>query len=140
MPVAYTRRAMARLDAAAGDGGFAGEVGQAMVVVLDASVSAAAERVRPILATYLVYFPNLAAETGLDPDFLASLRATAAERGLEAVFGELPDALVQEHALVGPPEACRERLAAYRAAGLGLPVLFPDPDGAEAVVRLLAGA
>ncbi|HEY7200771.1 MAG TPA: LLM class flavin-dependent oxidoreductase [Candidatus Dormibacteraeota bacterium] len=140
MPVAYTRRAIARLDAAAGPGGFAGEVGQAMVVVLDASVSAAAERVRPILATYLVHFPNLAAETGLDPEFLSRLRAVAAERGLPAVFGELPDALVQEHALVGPPEACRERLAAYRAAGLALPVLFPDPAGAELAVRVLAGA
>ena len=39
----------------------------------------------------------------------------------------LSDKLVSEHALVGPAGACRERLAAYRQAGLQLPVLFPDP-------------
>lgn len=136
MPVAYTRRAVARLEA----GGFNGELAQAMVVALDSSVTAAARRIRPILAAYLVHFPNLAAETGLDPGFLDRLRWLAGERGLPATFAELPDALVAEHALCGPPEACRERLAAYREAGLALPVLFPDPDGAEDVVRQLSGA
>ncbi|HKF75951.1 MAG TPA: LLM class flavin-dependent oxidoreductase [Candidatus Dormibacteraeota bacterium] len=140
MPVSYTRRARARLDAAAGAQGFRGEVGQAMVVALERSVSAAAEHVRPILATYLVHFPNLAAETGLDPDFLVRLRALARDGGLPATFAELPDRLVAEHALCGPPEACRERLAMYREAGLALPVLFPDPNVAEDVVRRLAGA
>lgn len=140
MPVSYTRRARARLDAAAGGPGFQGEIGQAMVVALERSVSAAAAQVRPILATYLVHFPNLAVETGLDPEFLDRLRALARDGGLPATFGELPDALVAEHALCGPPEACRERLAAYREAGLALPVLFPDPAGVEDVVRGLAGA
>ena len=140
MPVSYTRRAVARLAAAAGVPGFRGEVGQAMVVALERSVSAAAEQVRPILATYLVHFPNLAAETGLDPDFLERLRALARDGGLAATFAELPDALVAEHALCGPPQECRERLAAYREAGLALPVLFPHPDAAADVVRELAGA
>lgn len=139
MPISYTRRAIARLDAAAG-GRFAGEIGQAMVVVLASSVAAAADRIRPILATYLVHFPNLAAETGLDPEFLVRLRTLAAEGGLAETFAELPDELVAEHALCGPPEACRERIAAYREAGCALPVLFPDPDGAAAVVEGLAGA
>lgn len=136
MPVAYTRRAVARLAA----GGFRGELGQAMVVALDDSVAGGARRVRPILAAYLVHFPNLAAETGLDPSFLEHLRALAREHGLPATFSELSDALVAEHAVCGPPEACRERLTAYREAGLELPVLFPDPDGAADVVRRLAGA
>lgn len=140
MPVSYTSRAIARLDAAAGPGGFRGEVGQAMVVVLAESVAEAAARVRPILATYLVHFPNLAAETGLDPEFLEHLRAVARNQGLPATFAELPDPLVQEHSLCGPAEACRERLAAYREAGLALPVLFPDPEAAERTVRELAGA
>jgi 5,10-methylenetetrahydromethanopterin reductase len=139
MPVSYTRRAIARLDAAAGGVRFRGEVGQAMVVALAPTVAEAAAGVRPILATYLVHFPNLAAETGLDPEFLRHLRALAAG-GLEATFAELPDALVAEHALCGPPEACREHLAAYRAAGLHLPVLFPDPARAEDAIRQLAGA
>ena len=95
---------------------------------------------RPILATYLVYFPNLAAETGLDAEFLSRLREQAREGGLEATFAELPDALVSEHALVGPVDACKERLAAYRNAGLQLPVLFPDPMSMELTIRELASA
>lgn len=140
MPVSYTRRALARLDAAAGPGGFRGEVGQAMVVAMADSVAEAAERVRPILATYLVYFPNLAAETGLDPELLVHLRQRAHEKGLQSTFSSLPDALVAEHALVGPAGACGERLAAYEEAGLGLPVLFPDPQSVARTISELAPA
>ena len=139
MPASYTKRSIGRLDAAAG-GRFAGEVGQCLVVALADTVAEAAARVRPILATYLVYFPNLAAETGLDAEFLSRLREQAREGGLEATFAELPDALVSEHALVGPVDACKERLAAYRNAGLQLPVLFPDPMSMEWTIRELASA
>src|SRR3989442_2417478 len=96
MPVPSPRRALARIDVAAG-GTFHGEVGQCMVVALADTVPEAAARVRPILATYLVYFPNLAAETGLDPEFLTRLREQAREGGLESTFTELPDSLVSEH-------------------------------------------
>ena len=139
MPTSYTKRSIGRLDAAAG-GRFAGEVGQCLVVALADTVAEAAARVRPILATYLVYFPNLAAETGLDAEFLSRLREQAREGGLEATFAELPDSLVSEHALVGPVDACKERLAAYRNAGLQLPVLFPDPMSMEWTIRELASA
>lgn len=137
MPVSYTRRALARLDRAAG-GAFAGEVGQCLAVALAPTVAEAAARVRPVLATYLVQFPNLAAETGLDPEFLVRLRDRAAGGGLEATFADLPDTLVAEHAVLGPAGACRERLAAYREAGLQLAVLFPDPSGLEETIRHLA--
>jgi 5,10-methylenetetrahydromethanopterin reductase len=139
MPASYTRRSIARLNAAAG-GRFEGEVGQCLVVALADSVAEAAARVRPILATYLVYFPNLAAETGLDPEFLTRLREQARTGGLDATFAELPDSLVSEHALVGPVGACRERLAAYRDAGLQLSILFPDPISMERTIHELAAA
>lgn len=126
MPISYTRRARSRLDRGT-PCGFRGEVGQALVVAVADSLAEAAARVRPVLAGYLVHFPNLAAETGLDPEFLSWLRARAAAGGLEATFGELPDRLVSEHALVGTEADCRERLEDYRAAGLELAVLFPDP-------------
>jgi len=138
MPVSYTKRALTRLNSAAGPDGFRGEVGQAMVVAMAGSVAEATARVRPILATYLVHFPNLAAETGLDPELLEQLRVRARERGLEATFSSLPDSLVAEHALCGPAAACAERLAAYREAGLALPVLFPDPLSVERTIRELA--
>jgi 5,10-methylenetetrahydromethanopterin reductase len=135
MPASYTRRSMTRLDAAAG-GKFEGEVGQCLVVALADTVAEAAARVRPILATYLVYFPNLAAETGLDAEFLTSLREKANDGG----FDDLPDSLVSQHALVGPVAECRKRLGAYREAGLELPILFPDPISMDRTVRELAGA
>jgi 5,10-methylenetetrahydromethanopterin reductase len=139
MPASYTQRSMARLDSAAG-GKFAGEVGQCLVVALADTVAEAAARVRPILATYLVYFPNLAAETGLDAEFLTKLREKAHAGGLEATFADMPDSLVSQHALVGPVAECRKRLAAYREVGLQLPILFPDPISMERTVRELAGA
>src|SRR5438067_1515207 len=137
MPIAYTRRSIARLNAAAG-GRFRGELAQAFVLAMADSVAEAAARVRPILATYLVFFPNLAAETGLDPAFLQKLREQARRDGLEATFSELPDSLVAEHAIVGPPAACRERLVAYAEAGLQLPVLFPDPLSVEPALKHLS--
>lgn len=139
MPPAYVTRARERLDAAAG-GRFAGEIGGSLVVAMAPTVAAAAARVRPILATYLVHFPNLARETGLDPDFIAGLRRRALEDRLDHVLGELPDEMVSRHALVGPADACRERLAEYRAAGLGLPVLFPDPESLEPAIEGLGEA
>ena len=140
MPTSYVRSAGEKLDAGAG-GTFAGELGGAMVTAVAPTLGEAAERVRPILATYLVFFPNLARETGLDPEFLDRLRRLAAEGGgLQATFSELPDELVARHAVLGPPESCRERLAEYRAAGMHLPILFPDPASAGAVARELAGA
>jgi hypothetical protein len=94
MPTTYVERARARLDKAA-EGTFAGEVGGALVVSLADSLAAAAARVRPILATYLVFFPNLAMETGLDPGFLDRLRARARADGLASIYEELPDDLVR---------------------------------------------
>ncbi len=139
MPPSYVSRARARLDAAAG-GRFEGEVGGSLVVALAPSVAEAAARVRPILATYLVHFPDLARETGLDEDFLQALRRRAAAGGLASVLGELSDDLVAQHALVGPAAACKERLAAYRAAGLALPVLFPDAESLAPAIEDLAPA
>jgi len=139
MPASYTRRAISRLHAAAGRE-FNGELGQCLVVALADTVAEAAARVRPILATYLVHFPNLAAETGLDPEFLSRLREQAREGGLEATFPELPDSLIADHSLLGPVGACQERLVAYQEAGLQLPVLFPDPISMDRAIREFASA
>jgi 5,10-methylenetetrahydromethanopterin reductase len=140
MPPGYVRRARGRLDSGA-RGRFRGEIAACLVTAMADTVPAAAAGVRPILATYLVHFPDLARETGLDPDFLQHLRRLAAERGLEATFRELPDGLVSEHAVLGPAEACRERLAAYREAGVGTLIVSPIAFGEEdqiAQLRALA--
>ena len=60
------------------------------------------------------------------------------ERG-EGMAG-LSDRLLDAICLLGSVERCRERLAAYRAAGVGLPILYPPIGvaGARDVVRAFA--
>jgi len=51
----------------------------------------------------------------------------------------VPDAVVDELLIHGPPEECRERVEAYRAAGVTTPVLMLiAPDDPAAAVRALA--
>jgi len=133
MPPAYVERARIRLDRGAGSH-FDGEIGGALVVTVADTLAEAAARVRPILATYLSFFPDLARETGLDSGFLADVQATARDRGLDATFSMLPDELVAEHCLCGTVDDCKKRLTDYRSAGLELPILFPDPDSVGVVI------
>jgi 5,10-methylenetetrahydromethanopterin reductase len=133
MPPSYVERARGRLDKGAG-GTFEGEIGGAITITVADSVSEAAASLRPILATYLAFFPHLARETGLDPEFLSKVQMIAVDQGLEATFEMLPDELVAQHCLCGPLDVCKRRLEDYRAAGLQLPVLFPDPGSVQAVI------
>lgn len=136
LPAGAVARARARVDAAAG-GVFAGEMAAALVVAVDESRSAAAARLRPRLATYLTRFPELAREMGLDPELIERLRARAAIGGIEATYPDIGDALVAACAICGPPDACRERIAEYRDAGVALPILFPEPASLHRVVTEL---
>lgn len=137
MPPSYVPRAKTRLDEGAG-GRFDGEVAGAVVVAVADAREDAAARVRPILATYLAFFPHLARETGLDPEFLALVQGLARSEGLEATFSLLPDDLVAQYCLCGTVGDCLERLDDYRAAGLELPVLFPDPQSVQPVIGKFA--
>ncbi len=68
---------------------------------------------------------------------------TAFERGDQKALREgITDAIIDEFCLVGPPQRCRERLAAFREAGVDVPALMIDPVPAgenyqEAVGRTL---
>jgi 5,10-methylenetetrahydromethanopterin reductase len=137
MPPDYVVRARGRLNEGAG-GAFEGEIAGALVITVADSVAEAAAKVRHILATYLVFFPDLARETGMNPEFLTRLRDVAAKEGLAATFSYLPDEVVAAHALCGTPAECRERLHDYRDAGLELPILFPDPGSVRPVLEKLA--
>ena len=60
----------------------------------------------------------------------------------KALRDGITDAIIDEFCLVGPPERCRERLAAFRDAGVDMPALMIDPVLAgesyqEAVERTL---
>ncbi len=84
---------------------------------------------------------NLVLYTGL-PFFQRMFRASGfAEEAALMEQGQgtvgLSDRLLEAICLLGPAERCRERLAAYRAAGLDLPILYPPigVQGARDVIR-----
>jgi probable F420-dependent oxidoreductase len=57
----------------------------------------------------------------------------------QAALEAVPDALVDELLVHGPPEACRERIEAYREAGVTTPVIMLiDAGDTAAAVRNLA--
>jgi 5,10-methylenetetrahydromethanopterin reductase len=127
MPVSYVRRARERL--AAGERRAARrpervDVAGAIVASMDADRKVARDRVRGFLATYLTRFPNLARETGLEPVYLERLRYAIADGGVEAGSRLVTDEVIDLLVVAGSPEECHARIAAYRDAGLGLPVIF----------------
>lgn len=57
----------------------------------------------------------------------------AFERGdQKALRDGITDAVIDEFCIVGPPDRCRERLAAFREAGVDMPILMIDPTPAGA--------
>jgi 5,10-methylenetetrahydromethanopterin reductase len=94
------------------------------------------DQARQNLALYtgFPYFQRMWRESGFadEADRMASGAGAAA----------LSDALLDSFCLIGPVARCRERLAAYRDAGVDLPILNPPigPDAALSVIRAFAPA
>jgi len=88
-----------------------------------------AARQNLVLYTGLPFFQRLFRVSGFAGE------AALMERG-EGLAG-LSDRLLEAVCLIGPVERCQERLAAYRAAGLDLPILYPPigVEGARGVIR-----
>jgi 5,10-methylenetetrahydromethanopterin reductase len=137
---AFAHHARSLLDAGSSEQSFRGELAGAVVVSLAPNREDAAAAMRPLLANYLVNFPELARVSGVDPELVARLRAAAAAGAMQAASRLITDDLVAAHALCGPPSACRERLAEYRAAGYELPILFPLQGCIAECIAELAGA
>jgi hypothetical protein len=47
------------------------------------------------------------------------------------------DEMLDAVALVGPAERCRERLEAYRKAGVSLPIIVPNAAGKQSNVEVM---
>jgi len=62
---------------------------------------------------------------GFDPGMLPRLRAAEAAGDRENAAALVDEAMVESCYLLGPAAHCRERLAAYRAAGVDAPLLLP---------------
>ena len=104
------------------------------------------DRVRPVLAFYVGYFPRyqrVAREAGFGAAVDAIAEASKcgdSERTLAAV----PDEMVAELTASGTAADLRARIAEYRRSGIALPILMPvesGPDSMAGVVETLhAGA
>ena len=95
----------------------------------DLEAMRAAARQNLGLYTTLPFFQRLFRASGF------AAEATKAEQG--AGPDSLSDRLLDAVCLIGPEARCREQLAAFRTAGLELPILVPPigVDGARAVIE-----
>jgi 5,10-methylenetetrahydromethanopterin reductase len=136
----FAQHARSLLDAGSDRPTFSGELAGAVVVSLAQSVGQATAALRPLLARYMINFPELARVSGVDPELVGQIRARAEADGVLAASRLISDELVAAHSLCGPPSICRARLAEYRAAGYELPILFPLRDCMSECIKELAGA
>src|SRR6185312_2929492 len=87
LPASYVGERRQRLAAAAERAGRDGsdfEVAMCIVVSPHADARRGRDAARRFIAVYLSLFPNVARETGLDPDFIRTLSQTFANGGVDA--------------------------------------------------------
>lgn len=103
--------------------------------------AAALHQARRMLARYanLPFYGNMLARSGFAAE-VAAVRAAMQRRDVAATEAAVTDAMADATTLAGDPAHCRERLAAYRAAGATLAIVFPNPvdeSRADAVARAI---
>ena len=112
--------------------------------LLPASVSgdekAAFDALRPVAAFYLGTFPRyrkMLAGAGF-ADEAARVQELWKSGDQANAAASVSDALIETVTIAGSPARCRQRLAAYRAAGLQLPILMPAASGPESEPQVMA--
>ncbi len=131
LPVEYVKRALIKIAAGAARRRRRVddiEIAAMLVVSMDADESRAKSRIRPLVATYLSQFPNIARETGLDEATLRQIQIL----GADGVTEEVLDHLV----VAGTPEQCRRRIQSYCEAGVQLPILAAIDNLTETIDTL----
>jgi alkanesulfonate monooxygenase SsuD/methylene tetrahydromethanopterin reductase-like flavin-dependent oxidoreductase (luciferase family) len=138
-----TRQVIARMTEAAQRAGRAPvQVTLLVPTFLSDRLDAARAAARGFLARYAgrSLYAKMFRRSGFDAEAEAIERAAA--RGDRAgAVAAVSDRMLDEVLLVGPLARCRERLAAFREAGIEYPLIAPQPvdEGAEAAaVRVLA--
>ena len=95
---------------------------------------------RPGLAFYAGFFPRynrLIAESGF-PDETAEIARAWAAGDRAAAERAVTDEMIAATGVAGQPAECRERLEAYRASGLDLPIISPFARGPGAKEKFMA--
>ena len=92
------------------------------------------DALRPGIAMYTGFFPRynrVAVDQGFG-DEAAAIAEAWARGDHEAANRAVSDAHVQSVCIAGTPEQCRERIAAYHASGIDLPMIAPMATGPNA--------
>jgi len=76
---------------------------------------------------------------GFDPGILSMLRTLAGKSGEKSAVHLITDRMVESFYLLGNAAQCRERIAAYRNAGVSHPLLLPRLEDFESVARAIGG-
>jgi alkanesulfonate monooxygenase SsuD/methylene tetrahydromethanopterin reductase-like flavin-dependent oxidoreductase (luciferase family) len=98
------------------------------------TLAAARAAMRPAVGLYAGFFPRynrLLAEAGF-AEAVRAIKDAFDRGGRDAAARVVPDELIDAVALAGTPATCRERLVAYRRAGLALPIVSPRVTGSDA--------
>jgi probable F420-dependent oxidoreductase len=116
------------------------EIASLMPCVVAPSREEALEGLRPAVGFYAGFFPRynrLLGEAGF-ADETRAIKEAFDRGGRDAAAKAVPDALVDAVALAGNPQQCRDRIEAYRHAGLRLPIVSPRATGPGAKAAALA--
>ena len=122
----YSARAISRLRQHAARVGRAPnevEIASWLMVAVDRDSATAKESVRPMVATYLANFPNIARESGLPDDLLGAIGRAYADGGVEHAARLVDDDVVTRLSCAGSPAECRALIQARRDVGVNLPIL-----------------
>jgi 5,10-methylenetetrahydromethanopterin reductase len=141
LPTAYVRERKQRLGIGAGRAGralSAIELGMCIVVSPHADARAGRNAARRFIAVYLSLFPNVARETGLEPELVRQIREAFLDGGVDAAAPRVGDEVVDLLAAAGTVDDCQARLDEYRDAGVELPVLAPVEGALELTIETLA--
>ena len=140
----YSERAIERLRNRAAQVGRAAEdieIASWLMVSVDRDSAKAKDAVRPMVATYLANFPNIARESGLPYALLETIGRTYAEGGVLEAAKHVGDDVVTRLSCAGSPEEVLELIQARRNVGVTLPILGILGGNTEsAMEQLIANA
>ncbi|WP_147915358.1 LLM class F420-dependent oxidoreductase [Ruania zhangjianzhongii] len=122
------------------------EVSASVPAVIGPDLESAADAVRPHLALYIggmgsenTNFHRAAIERLGYAQVCAEVQAKYAAKDKQAAAAAIPTELVQQVALVGPPEALRAQLATWEASCVTTLILQTDPRMLAPIVTALRG-
>ena len=98
------------------------------------------DSMRATIASYAGRVPRyrrLMAEAGF-PQEMEAVRQAWREGDREQALRQVPSGLIDKIAVVGTPNECRQRLEAYRQAGITLPIVTPRVSGRDAKRQAMA--